>query len=294
MNSVWLDLHDALFARGRRSSSLFNEEAHRCALVQEAKLAVGVLCVAGVAEDASVENSSVDVGDQRSNVAGRILFARLVCAVFESLDVLLEGWVPGDGVGLVEGVNLAAGRDLHVRVGEDELANLRVKGEAVDSVAGGEDHHGRARVHAVARGNEIAARLQGARKALDFFVRHAGRVVVFGQAANIALIKNAEDCAGCNCGVNVGGPIEWVKDGHVVARVDLIDDDGLVFLLAGNYAHLAGEAESVLKHLVRQDIQFLLLLTLNINRATAVLHPGEVCNPRARHQRRNLLTRQLN
>jgi hypothetical protein len=56
-----LDVQHALLACGSLASCLLGNEAHGCALVQQAQLAVLVLGIAGVAVDASVQQGAVEV-----------------------------------------------------------------------------------------------------------------------------------------------------------------------------------------------------------------------------------------
>lgn len=57
----------------------------------------------------------------------------------DRVQVVRHGRVEVHRVALVEGVDLAAGGDLDVGVGEDEFAEGGVEGVAVDAVAGRED-----------------------------------------------------------------------------------------------------------------------------------------------------------
>jgi len=53
------------------------------------------------------------------------------------------------------------------------------------------------------------------------------------------------------------------------ALVGVSIEDGRVLLLGGNHTDLAGEGQSALEHVVGHDIKLLLLLTLNVDGATA-------------------------
>lgn len=57
----------------------------------------------------------------------------------DRVQVVRHGRVEVHRVALVEGVDLAAGGDLDVWMGEDEFAEGGVEGVAVDAVAGRED-----------------------------------------------------------------------------------------------------------------------------------------------------------
>jgi hypothetical protein len=58
------------------------------------------------------------------------------------LDVTLDRRFPEALVGGVDGEFLGVGRNLHVRVGQEEFADFAIQGEAVDAVAGGQHQHG--------------------------------------------------------------------------------------------------------------------------------------------------------
>ena len=124
-------------------SQFYQEEFYIDALVQQAQLAVCVFRVAGVPVDAAVEHRAVKVAHEASDVPRGVGLAVLgVPAFFQRVHVLLESGLPVDVVALVEGVDLPLLRDLDVLVGQDELADGRVQGEAVDAVADGEHHDG--------------------------------------------------------------------------------------------------------------------------------------------------------
>ena len=120
-------------------------------LKNTAQLAIRVLGVAGVAEDAAVQESAVDVANHRAEVAGSVLLARLAFALLDGGDVVAQRRLPVPAVGLeikspvserhevisrlpllpppalrlIDRVDwLAALGDLHVRLRQDELTDL--------------------------------------------------------------------------------------------------------------------------------------------------------------------------
>ena len=124
------NVKDALLTGGTHTAGLFGDEGHRRALVQEAKLTVRVLGVARVAVDASVQDGSVEVTDEGTDVTGAVRLGALFrAASLEGVHVLLQARSPHVVVAFVEGVNLTRFRNLDVVVGHDELADGRVEGE---------------------------------------------------------------------------------------------------------------------------------------------------------------------
>lgn len=120
-------------------------------LKNTAQLAIRVLGVAGVAEDAAVQEGAVDVANHRAEVAGSVLLARLAFALLDGGDVVAQRHLPVPAVGLeikspvserhevisrlpllpppalrlIDRVDwLAALGDLHVRLRQDELTDL--------------------------------------------------------------------------------------------------------------------------------------------------------------------------
>src|SRR4029079_1470007 len=61
----WCDVEDVLLAVDRRTASLFEDERHRVGLVQQAQLALRVLLVGRVREDASLQERALGVRDER-------------------------------------------------------------------------------------------------------------------------------------------------------------------------------------------------------------------------------------
>lgn len=130
-------VEDTLSTGGGDTAGLLGKEGHGEGLVEHTELAVLALLVVGVAEDTSVEESTVHVGDHGSNVTGRVGLA--VGGELDGLEVLEGGGVEVERVTLVERVDLATVGDADVRVGEDELSEGLVESEAVNTLAGGED-----------------------------------------------------------------------------------------------------------------------------------------------------------
>jgi hypothetical protein len=107
-------------------------------------LTILALLVIRVPKDTAVQQRPVDIGHHRTDVPRRIRLA--VGRVLDRLEVLDRGGVEVERVALVERVDLASGRDLDVGVGEDELAQRLVEGEAVHALASGEDEVARGTV----------------------------------------------------------------------------------------------------------------------------------------------------
>mmetsp|Transcript_6783 Transcript_6783/g.15659 ORF Transcript_6783/g.15659 Transcript_6783/m.15659 type:complete len:392 (+) Transcript_6783:190-1365(+) len=282
MDLLGNEIHDAGLAGQGETTGLLHEEGHGGSLVEKAELAVLVLLVGGVAEDASVEKSAVDISNHGSDVAGRVLGSTLSLAGLDGSDVVLEGLVPVPSVGLVHRVDLSALGQHDVGVGEHKLANGAIIGEAVDSSSDGEDKHAGRGVEAVAGGHERISRLEGVQEAgaldaviIDHAVLHALRLLV-----------DAKDGAGRDVGVDVGGAVEGIEDSDILAAdvdgnilvlalssrdlVRVLVEHGDVLLLRGDDADLAGEAKSALEHVVGDHIELLLLLSLNVDRSSSV------------------------
>ena len=69
-------------------------------LKNTAQLAIRVLGVAGVAEDAAVQEGAVDVANHRAEVAGSVLLARLAFALLDGGNVVAQRRLPIPAVGL--------------------------------------------------------------------------------------------------------------------------------------------------------------------------------------------------
>ena len=117
------EVHDPRLAGEREAARLLDEVRHRRRLVQQPQLAVRVLRVGGVAEDAAVEQRAVDVADHRANVPRAVPLAALAEPLLDVFHVAPQRRVPVHAVGLVERVDAAAARQLDVGVREDELAD---------------------------------------------------------------------------------------------------------------------------------------------------------------------------
>ena len=134
--------------------TLLEDHGHGTTLVQDTQLALGSLLVGGVGEDATVQQCPVCICNHGSNVTRGV---RLL-AVLDGLNPLLGGNVPVLAVTLVARVDAALLGHLHVGVGEDELAEGVVHGEAVDgSALHGHDELGGSAVHGETSSDEVCA-----------------------------------------------------------------------------------------------------------------------------------------
>lgn len=274
MDRVGNDIHDACGSGGSEAACLLDDEAHRGALIEESEFTVGVLCVSGVSEDASVHDSAVDISHQRANVSRRVFIPRLIVTGLEVRDVLLQYGIPGRRIGFVERVNLAAGRDLHVRVGQHELSDLRVQSEAVDTMTCGQYHHARRGIHTVARDDEVGAWLHGIIQACQFGLVDL-TLPVAGETSCI-LNENSENGTSGNTSVDVGTAVKWVENCNIIARVNFVDHYRLILLFRRDDAHLARVTEGVFQDLVGHDVEFFLFLALDIDRAASFFKTCEV------------------
>jgi hypothetical protein len=69
---VGVDVQDSLCAIRALAASLLCQEAHRCTLVQESKLARGALLICWVPVDAAIEHGPVEVAHKTANVASGV------------------------------------------------------------------------------------------------------------------------------------------------------------------------------------------------------------------------------
>ena len=88
-----LNVEDSLVAVGAFATGLLRQVAHGSALVQQAELAILALGVAGIAIDAAIQHSAVEIADQGADVAGGVGLAGRA-GVLQAVDVLLQLVVP--------------------------------------------------------------------------------------------------------------------------------------------------------------------------------------------------------
>lgn len=130
VNLLWSQVQDALtLVVDSHAAGLLEQEGHWKTLVQDTQLAGLGLGVGRVAEDATVQQRSVDVGHHGADVSGAVGLVVVVgLGLLQGGNVLLDVVAPVVRVPLVDGVDLlvAAVVELQVRVGQDELAQVRV------------------------------------------------------------------------------------------------------------------------------------------------------------------------
>mmetsp|Transcript_19959 Transcript_19959/g.37508 ORF Transcript_19959/g.37508 Transcript_19959/m.37508 type:complete len:413 (-) Transcript_19959:250-1488(-) len=248
------------------TTRLLEDERHRSAFVQKTELSIRILSVSRVSEDPSIQESTVDIADHRTDVTRAVLGATLALALLKIVNVGLKLRVPVEVVGLVHRVDLTTLRDLDVGVGKDELSNSRVKSEAVQAVSGGDHKDGRRRVHAVPRGNQVLSRLQSGFQAI---LLGNGELITITDNAFLRGLEDTEDGSGGDGSIDVRGSVKGVEGGHIFSRVELVNNNWIVFLLRSDNAKLSGGAKGSLKDIVGDDIELLLLLALHVDRSTS-------------------------
>ena len=230
------------------TAGILEDHSHGSALVQNAQFALGALGVGWVGEDAAVEQGAVGVGDHAADVAGGVGLLALA-GELEGVEVSVGPLLPVHAVTLVDGVDGAGGGQLHVGVGEDELAQRVLEGEAVDgAVAHGDDELGGCAVHGETRGDHLGA---GAEHVLG------GDLVAEDL---VGQLEDAEDGANRNARVQVGRSVDGVADDGVARLRVLVEQDRLVLLLGDENAAFAGAAHRRHEDIVSDHVQLLLVV----------------------------------
>ena len=209
------DLHNTLGSGSGHSTGLLHDEGHGGSLVQQTKLSVGVLGVTGVSENTSVQESTVDITDHRSNVPARELLSGLAGSLTPLEDSLLHGSVPLVKVGLVERDDAGLLGDLDSRLGQDKLSELLIKRKHVDTVSESQDEKGRRRVQAVGGGNKVRSGLKGVGETPGFLL---GASLLHAIPVNLAVLLmfvDSNDGSGGDSGIDVGRSIEGVEHSNV-------------------------------------------------------------------------------
>jgi len=99
----------------RQSTRLLNKFRHRKTLIQQSQLAARRFRVAGVGEQAAVEERAVHVRDHGADVARAVGFSGR--GEFDRVEVFGRGCVPEHCVSFVDGVDSAFLGDAHLRLG---------------------------------------------------------------------------------------------------------------------------------------------------------------------------------
>ena len=150
----------ALNIERKKGLTILKHHSHGSTLVQNAQLALGTLLVRRVRENTTVQQRSVGISNHASNISRAVRLATLLGGELQRVEVRLGVVLPVERVPLVDRVDGALPRHAHVGVGEDELAEGVVHGEAVDGATlHGDDELSGGAVHGEAGGDELGAGL---------------------------------------------------------------------------------------------------------------------------------------
>jgi hypothetical protein len=226
--------------------TLFENHGHGTTLVQNTQLALGSLLVGRVGEDATVEQCPVCIRNHGSDVTSRV---RLL-GILDGFNPLLGRHVPVLAVAFVARVDATLLGNLHVGVGENELAEGVVHGEAVDGAAlHGHNELGGSAVHGETGSDEVCA---GAEE------------VLLGAISTIGKSVDTKDCADRNTGVQVARAIDRVASNSVFCVGAGRELNELVFLLGHQNADTAGRAHSRDEDVIADYVELLLVVASGV------------------------------
>jgi len=98
---------------------------------------------------------------------------------------------------------------------ENELPNVLIKGKSVDPTTNGKDEETTATVQAVSTRNKSCSRLKGILKAFEVSLTET--ILRISDLTFRIMLKDAKDGPSGNSSVNIGGSIERIEDGSVLA-----------------------------------------------------------------------------
>lgn len=255
-----LDLALKHACRGN-AASLLGNHGHGNALVQTAKLALGGLIVGRVEENASVEEGAVDIGNHRTDVAGRVRLGTLL----EDGNGLFDGLVPVVGVALVackDGLAAILG-ELHVDTSVDELTNGGVEAEPMDSAAlEGEDKLDGRTVDTVTSADAFSPRPE---KIID------------GSLGSFLLFENTENGTDRDVAVNVTGSVERIEGDAELASLLLGDDDGLLLLFRNEDGANSRVDKGVDHHVIGHNVELLLVVAGTVHLTCKAIELSNTC-----------------
>ncbi len=198
------DVEDAVETVRGFAAGLFADEGRPDCTRTTGAVCLWDLLACRINIDAAFEQIAVEIGHQRTDVAGRIrLFTVFGFAVFDVVLHALGQIVP---VALVDAVDAAVLRRHDVGVGEAELADGRGPScKAVYAAARGINQHRGTAVDHITGRHEFAAGLQ--------------KILQTGRVARTQGAVNGKDGADGHVYVNVAAAVKRVKSHHVVAVV---------------------------------------------------------------------------
>ena len=225
--------------------TILKDHGHGGTLVQDTQLALGALLVRGVRKDTSVQQGTVRIGHHAADVSGAVGLA-VALGELEGVEVVDGRLLPVERVTLVDGIDGAGLGEAHVRVGEDELAEAVVEGEAVDGAAlHGDDELGGGAVHGEAGGEQLGPGLED---------------VLLGARAAVGELVDAEDGADAHTGVQVGGAVDGVAGDGVAGARGVLEVDDVLLLLGDEQGALARGAHGLDEEVIGDDVELLLVV----------------------------------
>lgn len=260
---------------GSNSARLLDDHRHGNSFVQQTKLSFGGFGIRGVQVDTTVEDRAVDIGHHGSNVASRVG----LLGVLELCTGLLDGLIPVGRVSFVAGVDrlATAGRKHHLLTSVDEFSNGAVEAESVH-------------VAALERKDQLDGRTVGHVTGADAVGTRPKEILRRTVAARLLLVDR-KDSTHTDVTVNVAGSIQGIK-GH--AEFPLFagrDNNGIFILFRDKDRADSTVDQSVDHHVVRQDIQLLLVVARTVDLTRQTVQLG---NSRTLHGGRDELARRRN
>ncbi|AEW71874.1 hypothetical protein EcWSU1_00434 [Enterobacter ludwigii] len=245
------DVQNTLFTVARLAASLFGQERHWVAFIQQTQLAVRVACRAWVEVDTAFQQVAVEVSNQRADIAGRVRALSGFIFFLAELDVFLHAVRESDVVAFVDGVGVALLREAHTFLAQAENAQRGIVSKGVNAAARGVHQHGGGAINDVTGCHLVTARLQ------EIFLCHR-------RANRRDAAVDGENGTDRNVNVDVRGTVQRIHQHNVFSVFTPFENDNFIFFFGGDTRHDVARAQCSFQFFICEQIEFLLNLALNV------------------------------
>src|ERR1035438_2383506 len=261
-----LDVHDALISAGRNTARLFDDEGHRIGFVQQTQLAAfsWILCALRVQERATAPKNAMHFGHHQCHPAHiEIDAARAGFPRDAFFHVALYRLFPETLIGRIDGKFHRVRRNDHVRMGQHEFADVAIQSEAIHAMTGGDHQHGCWAIQRITGANLRSAGLQKVR---------CGRIRYAFRCA-----QNREYRPNGDVHVDVGRTVQRIKYQQIFAlRILCRNRIHIIHFFGSHRRQVTTPLGGFDKHLVGDDVQLLLRLTLNVLATRTAQHTDQL------------------
>lgn len=239
--------------RGLGTRTVLEDHGHWRTLVQNPQLPLGTLFISRVGENTPVQQRPVGICHHTADIPRTVWLRAFPRRVLQTVEIVFDWSLPVHAVPLVDTVDRAGSRHLHIRMGQDELAQCIVHGESVDAASFHRNHElGTGAIHGEAGSHELCSRQQQ---------------LLLLALTSLGQLEDAEDGPDTDSRVQIARAVDRVADNGVPGFGRVVENDAVLLFFRHEQFAFAGGAHRADEEVVADDVELFLVIACRVGGA---------------------------